>query len=58
VKALKAGHSIYYVGVTGPIVFDKFHNSGGEFATFQFTSSGNVQSVKVFPPSVTDALAP
>ncbi|HUZ39975.1 MAG TPA: ABC transporter substrate-binding protein [Acidimicrobiales bacterium] len=58
VKALKAGHKIYYVGVTGPIVFDKFHNSGGEFATFQFTANGNVKSIKVFPPSVTKALAP
>jgi ABC-type branched-subunit amino acid transport system substrate-binding protein len=41
VNELKAGHQIYYVGVGGQIMFDKYHNSPGEFAGFAFDSSAN-----------------
>jgi branched-chain amino acid transport system substrate-binding protein len=38
--ALKAGKSIKYVGVVGPISFDKYHNSTGQFAVVGFGSNG------------------
>jgi ABC-type branched-subunit amino acid transport system substrate-binding protein len=58
VQELKSGRQIYYVGVTGPIAFDKYHNSTGEFASFAFTPSGSVNTVTVFPPSEVAAVAP
>jgi branched-chain amino acid transport system substrate-binding protein len=58
VKELKAGHQIYYVGVTGPISFDKYHNSTGEFASFAFTPSGGVKTNTVFTPAEVAAVAP
>lgn len=58
IRELKAGHQIYYVGVTGPIVFDRYHNSTGEFASFAFTPSGGVKTLTVFPPAQVAAVAP
>lgn len=58
VRELKSGHQIYYVGVTGPIVFNKYHNSTGEFASFAFTPSGGVRTLTVFPPTEVAAEAP
>ena len=58
VSALKAGHQIYYVGVTGPVDFNHYHNSTGEFASFAFTASGGVKTLTVFPPSEVAAVAP
>lgn len=58
VKELKAGHQIYYVGVTGPVAFNKYHNSTGEFASFAFTPNGGVKTLTVFPPAVVAAAAP
>lgn len=58
VQELKAGHQIYYVGVTGPVDFNKYHNSTGEFASFAFTPNGGVKTVAVFPPAVVAAVAP
>jgi branched-chain amino acid transport system substrate-binding protein len=58
VKELKAGHQIYYVGVTGPIGFNQYHNSSGEFASFAFTASGAVRTLTVFPPSQVAAIVP
>ncbi len=58
VHELKAGHQIYYVGVTGPVVFNKYHNSTGEFASFAFTPSGAVRTITVFPPAEVAAAAP
>lgn len=58
VRALKAGHQIYYVGVTGPVDFNRYHNSTGEFASFAFTASGGVKTLMVFPPSEVAAVAP
>lgn len=58
VKELKAGHSIYYVGVTGPITFNKYHNSTGEFASFVLTGVGSTKAVRVFTPAEVAAVAP
>src|SRR5579864_255196 len=46
-KALAAGKQIQYVGVIGPITFDKYHNFAGAFAANVFTSDGNSQQVGV-----------
>ena len=58
VRELKAGHQIYYVGVTGPVAFNQYHNSTGEFASFAFTPAGGVKTLTVFPPSEVAAVAP
>jgi branched-chain amino acid transport system substrate-binding protein len=42
--ALKAGTDIKYVGVLGPIAFDKYHNSTGEFAVVDFATDGSVSN--------------
>jgi branched-chain amino acid transport system substrate-binding protein len=56
VAALKAGKKIDYVGATGPIIWDKYHNSTGgfEIATYQ-PSNGQYNLVDSIPPS---AIAP
>lgn len=38
--ALKQGKSFRYIGAVGPISFNQYHNSSGEFAAVRFTSSG------------------
>lgn len=58
VRELKAGHQIYYVGVTGPVAFNQYHNSSGEFASFAFTPAGGVKTLTVFPPSEVATVAP
>jgi len=48
--ALATGKSIRYVGATGSVVFNKYHNSPGEFALVKYTTkgaSGAVQVVKL-----------
>jgi len=49
-KDLKAGKKIDYVGATGPIIFNQFHNSTGgfEIATYQ-PSSGQFNLVDDIP---------
>jgi branched-chain amino acid transport system substrate-binding protein len=49
-KELKAGHQIQYVGVTGPVAFDKLHNSSGEFASFTYAANGSVKTGKILGP--------
>jgi len=39
VAALKAGHQIQYVGASGPILFNSFHNSFGAQAVEQFPAN-------------------
>lgn len=56
-KALKAGHQIQYVGVTGPVAFDNFHNSSGEFASFTYTAKGAVNTGKILGPKTISAVA-
>jgi branched-chain amino acid transport system substrate-binding protein len=47
--ALKAGKQIHYVGVGGPIHFNAFHNSPGNFSASGFTASGNPALLGVIP---------
>jgi ABC-type branched-subunit amino acid transport system substrate-binding protein len=42
--ALNAGTDIKYAGALGPISFDKYHNSSGEFAVVKFASDGSASS--------------
>ncbi|HLH64069.1 MAG TPA: ABC transporter substrate-binding protein [Solirubrobacteraceae bacterium] len=44
-QALAEGKKIQYVGVLGPVVFDRYHNSAGTFAANMFTTSGAAQRV-------------
>jgi ABC-type branched-subunit amino acid transport system substrate-binding protein len=39
--ALNAGTDIKYAGALGPISFDQYHNSSGEFAVVKFASDGS-----------------
>jgi len=48
VAALKAGKQIQYIGASGPITFDKYHNSFGNQAMQKVTATGTVTSTKVF----------
>jgi ABC-type branched-subunit amino acid transport system substrate-binding protein len=47
--ALKSGHHIRYVGVGGPIHFNAFHNSPGNFSASGFTASGSPALLGVIP---------
>ena len=51
VKALASGKQVQYVGVTGPITFNKYHNSPGEFAGFAFTSSEGSRTLGLISPA-------
>jgi branched-chain amino acid transport system substrate-binding protein len=42
--ALNAGTDIKYAGALGPISFDQYHNSSGEFAAVKFTSDGSASA--------------
>ena len=44
-KALAAGKQIQYVGVIGPVVFNKYHNAAGEFAANVFAADGSASRV-------------
>ncbi|HVD03761.1 MAG TPA: ABC transporter substrate-binding protein [Candidatus Dormibacteraeota bacterium] len=46
-KALAEGKQIQYVGVVGPVSFNKYHNFSGQFAVVVFTSATQSTSVKV-----------
>ena len=56
VAALKAGKQIQYIGASGPITFDKYHNSFGDQAMQKVTASGTVVSSKIFKASQIQAL--
>jgi branched-chain amino acid transport system substrate-binding protein len=57
VRELKAGHTIYYVGVGGQVTFDKYHNSPGEFAAFAFDASAKpIVLGQIAPASIAAAL--
>jgi branched-chain amino acid transport system substrate-binding protein len=47
--ALKAGQQIHYVGVGGPIHFNAFHNSPGNFSASGFSTSGSPTLLGVIP---------
>ena len=46
--ALKTGKQIQYIGASGPVKFDKWHNSFGDQAMQTVTSTGTVVSSKIF----------
>jgi ABC-type branched-subunit amino acid transport system substrate-binding protein len=46
-KALAKGKQIQYVGVVGPVTFDKYHNFSGQFSVDVFTSPSNAHRVAV-----------
>lgn len=56
VKDLKAGRKIAYVGVTGPIVFDKYHNSPGEFAVFTYPGGTPTSQAVITAAEIQSAL--
>ena len=43
--ALGKGKTIQYVGVIGPVVFNKYHNCAGEFGTNVFATDGSANKV-------------
>ena len=45
VAALKAGKKIDYVGATGAILWDKWHNSAGEFEIQGYQANGNTPNL-------------
>jgi hypothetical protein len=49
--ALKAGHTIQYVGVLGTPSFDANHNSAGEFVANVFAADGSASQVGTIPGS-------
>jgi ABC-type branched-subunit amino acid transport system substrate-binding protein len=54
--ALKAGKQIQYVGASGPIAFDKWHNSYGNQAMQTVSSTGQPLTTKVFTAAQIEAL--
>jgi ABC-type branched-subunit amino acid transport system substrate-binding protein len=46
-KELAAGHTIRYVGVIGPVTFNRYHNSAGEFAANMFAADGSAHRVGI-----------
>ncbi len=51
VKELKAGHQIQYVGVVGPVAFDKYHNSNGWYAAFGVSASQQTSQLGSIGPT-------
>jgi CHASE3 domain sensor protein len=43
IKALAANHAIQYVGPSGPIVFDAWHNVAGGFSVVSYDPSGETK---------------
>jgi len=44
-RELKAGKKIDYVGATGAILWDKWHNSAGEFEIQGYQANGNTPNL-------------
>lgn len=42
-RALKAGKSIQFIGSSGPIAFNQWHNSTGAFEIARYVSAGKIQ---------------
>jgi len=40
-KALSQGKTIQYAGLSGPVVFNKYHNASGDFSASTFTPDGS-----------------
>ena len=50
-KALSEGKKIQYVGVLGPVTFNKYHNFAGAFAAARFTGSTTSVNAAIMPGS-------
>lgn len=48
VKALQAGKKIQYIGASGPTVFNKYHNSFGEYGVYRYVN-GNLKLAGTIP---------
>ncbi len=46
-KAIESGKSVRYVGVIGPVTFNRYHNFAGEFAANMFNPDGTSHQVGV-----------
>lgn len=57
VSELKHGYQIQYVGVTGAVHFDRYHNSPGQFAAFAFTPNQGSRVVGVIAPAAVAAVS-
>jgi len=49
VKLLKAGKKIKYVGITGPLTFNKYHRPTGDYGVYQGVLNGNSVSLATIP---------
>jgi len=45
IKVLAAGHPIQYVGPSGPIVFDRWHNVAGGYSIVSYDPSGETKLI-------------
>jgi ABC-type branched-subunit amino acid transport system substrate-binding protein len=50
--AILAGKSVYYAGATGPIIFNKYHNSSGNFEATKFNPDGTLRQIGAMPAQV------
>ena len=57
VAALKAGKQIQYVGASGPIKFDQWHNSFGAQPSFWISEAGKILTETTVPVGVTFSIA-
>jgi ABC-type branched-subunit amino acid transport system substrate-binding protein len=55
VKALKAGKKIQYIGASGPTVFNKYHNSFGEYGVYSYVN-GNLKLTGTIPAATLSKL--
>jgi ABC-type branched-subunit amino acid transport system substrate-binding protein len=55
-KLLAEGKHIQYIGVTGPVLFDKYHNAFGNEAAEQITNGDQIKVVKVITEQQIQAL--
>lgn len=56
VKALKAGKSIQYVGASGSLLFNKYHNSYGDQAVDSFPSGSNPKVIGTISAKAVEAV--
>jgi branched-chain amino acid transport system substrate-binding protein len=45
IKALAGGHAIQYIGPSGPLVFDRWHNIAGGFSVAAYDASGETKLI-------------
>jgi ABC-type branched-subunit amino acid transport system substrate-binding protein len=55
-SALQHGKRIRYIGAAGPLTFNQYHNSVGQFEAARFGKNGSVVLAKALPQSVISSL--